>query len=60
MANEVLQRAYASFVLYRIYQDMFRCGRQERLTHAVVFVEALFFAEGQRLPAAVRLAQVVA
>ena len=60
MANVVVQRAYASFVLHRIYHDMFRRGRQERLTHAVVFDEALFFAEGQRLPAGVRLAQVVA
>lgn len=40
VANEKVQRAYASFVLYRIYQDMFRRGRQERLTHAVVFDEA--------------------
>jgi len=40
VANEAVQRAYASFVLYRIYQDMFRRGRQERLTHAVVFDEA--------------------
>lgn len=40
VANEVVQRAYASFVLYRIYQDMFRRRRQERLTHAVVFDEA--------------------
>ncbi|MBI2926045.1 MAG: ATP-binding protein [Verrucomicrobia bacterium] len=38
--NEVVQRAYASFVLYRIYQDMFRRGRQERITHAVIFDEA--------------------
>jgi hypothetical protein len=40
VANEVVQRAYASFVLYRIYQDMFRRGRQVRITHAVVFDEA--------------------
>ena len=40
VANDVVQRAYASFVLYRIYQDMFRRGRQERLTHAVIFDEA--------------------
>jgi len=40
IANDVVQRAYASFVLYRIYQDMFRRGRQERLTHAVIFDEA--------------------
>lgn len=56
----MVHRAYARFVVYRIYQDLFRRGRQERLTRAEVFVEALFFAEGQRLPAAVRLAQVVA
>jgi DNA phosphorothioation-dependent restriction protein DptH len=40
VANEVVQRAYASFVLYRVYQDMFRRGRQEWLTHAVLFDEA--------------------
>jgi hypothetical protein len=40
VANEAVQRAYSSFVLYRIYQDMFRRGRQERLTHAVIFDEA--------------------
>lgn len=40
VANEKVQRAHASFVLYRIYQDMFRRGRQKRLTHAVVFDEA--------------------
>jgi hypothetical protein len=40
VANDVVQRAFAGFVLYRIYQDMFRRGRQERLTHAVIFDEA--------------------
>jgi DNA helicase HerA-like ATPase len=40
VANDVVQRAYASFVLYRVYQDMFRRGRQERMTHAVIFDEA--------------------
>jgi len=40
VSNEVVQRAYASFVLYRVYQDMFRRGRQDRLTHAIVFDEA--------------------
>lgn len=40
VSNEAVQRAYASFVLYRIYQDMFRRGRQEQLTHAVIFDEA--------------------
>jgi hypothetical protein len=39
-ASEAVQRAYASFVLYSIYQDMFRRGRQERITHAVIFDEA--------------------
>ena len=39
-ANEAVQRAYASFVLYRVYQDMFRRGRQDRITHAVIFDEA--------------------
>jgi len=38
--NEILQRAFASFVLYSIYKDMFRRGLQNRLTHAVVFDEA--------------------
>jgi DNA phosphorothioation-dependent restriction protein DptH len=38
--SEAVQRAYASFVLYSIYQDMFRRGRPERITHAVIFDEA--------------------
>jgi hypothetical protein len=38
--SEALQRAYASFALYRIYQDMFRRGRPERITHAIIFDEA--------------------
>ncbi len=38
--NELLQRAFASFVLQNIYQAMFRRGTQERITHAVVFDEA--------------------
>lgn len=40
VSNEAMQRACAGFVLYRIYQDMFSRGRQERLTHAIVFDEA--------------------
>ena len=35
-----MQRAYASFALYSIYQDMFRRGRPDRITHAVIFDEA--------------------
>jgi len=38
--NEALQRAFSSFVLYRIYQDMFVRGRQNRVTHVVMFDEA--------------------
>jgi hypothetical protein len=38
--NAAVQRAYASFAFYRIYQDMFRRGRQDRITHAVIFDEA--------------------
>jgi DNA phosphorothioation-dependent restriction protein DptH len=40
VANEAMQRASAGFVLYRIYQDMFRRGRASKLTHAIVFDEA--------------------
>jgi hypothetical protein len=38
--SDAVQRAYASFALYSIYQDMFRRGRPERITHAVIFDEA--------------------
>ena len=38
--NEVLQRAFATFVLYNLYQTMFRRGPQQRITHAIVFDEA--------------------
>lgn len=38
--NEIVQRAFSSFVLYSIYKDMFRRGVQQRLTHAVIFDEA--------------------
>lgn len=40
VANEAMQRASAGFILYRIYQDMFRRGRATKLTHAIVFDEA--------------------
>jgi hypothetical protein len=39
-SNELLQRAFAAFVLYSIYKDMFKRGPQSKLTHAVVFDEA--------------------
>ncbi|SEM44747.1 hypothetical protein SAMN04515666_111177 [Bosea lupini] len=38
--NEIVQRAFSSFVLYSIYKDMFRRGVQQRLTHVVIFDEA--------------------
>ena len=38
--SEAMQRAYASFALYSIYQDMFKRGRPDRITHAVIFDEA--------------------
>ncbi|MFZ4779899.1 MAG: ATP-binding protein, partial [Terrimicrobiaceae bacterium] len=34
------QTAFAAFAFYRIYQDMFRRGRPDQLTHAVLFDEA--------------------
>lgn len=48
--SEPLQKAYASFSLYSIYQDMFRRGRQERITHAVIFDEAHRAAKLKLLP----------
>jgi hypothetical protein len=38
--NEVLQRAFSTFVLHNLYQSMFRRGTQSRITHAVIFDEA--------------------
>ena len=38
--SDAIQRAYASFALYSIYQDMFRRGRPDRITHAIIFDEA--------------------
>ncbi len=38
--SDAVQRAYASFAFYSIYQDMFRRGRPDRITHAVIFDEA--------------------
>jgi DNA helicase HerA-like ATPase len=38
--NEVLQRAFAAIVFYKLYKDMFRRGIQTRITHAVIFDEA--------------------
>lgn len=38
--NDNLQKAFASLVFYKLYQDMFRRGIQQRVTHAVIFDEA--------------------
>jgi len=38
--NEVLQRAFSTFVLHNLYQSMFRRGTQDRITHAIIFDEA--------------------
>ena len=38
--NDVLQRAFAALVFYKLYKDMFRRGTQARITHAVIFDEA--------------------
>lgn len=38
--NGMLQNAFAAFVLYSLYKDMFRRGVQTNITHAVVFDEA--------------------
>ncbi|HMW28566.1 MAG TPA: hypothetical protein PKE44_03240 [Plasticicumulans sp.] len=38
--NEMLQRAFATFVLHNLYQTMFRRGPQRCITHAIIFDEA--------------------
>jgi DNA phosphorothioation-dependent restriction protein DptH len=38
--NELLQRAFATFVLYSVYKDMLKRGPVDDLSHAVVFDEA--------------------
>jgi hypothetical protein len=38
--NDVLQKAFAALVFYKLYKDMFRRGTQVRITHAVIFDEA--------------------
>ena len=48
--NDTLQRAFASFVFYRLYKDMFVRGTQERITHAIVFDEAHRAARLKLLP----------
>lgn len=48
--NEVLQRAFSTFVFYNLYQSMFRRGPQQRITHAIVFDEAHRAAKLKLLP----------
>jgi DNA phosphorothioation-dependent restriction protein DptH len=38
--NEVLQQAFATFVLHNLYQQMFIRGVQNNITHAIIFDEA--------------------
>jgi hypothetical protein len=52
--NEQLQRAFATFVLYNLYQNMFRRGPQGRITHAVVFDEAHKAARLKLIPTMVK------
>lgn len=52
--NDYLQRAFATFVLYNLYQNMFRRGPQERITHAVIFDEAHRAAKLKLIPTMVK------
>jgi len=38
--NDVLQRAFATFVFYNLYQSMFKRGTHTGITHAIIFDEA--------------------
>ncbi len=38
--NELIQRAFAMLVFYKLYKDIFRRGLQSRITHAIIFDEA--------------------
>ena len=39
-SNSMLQNAFASFMFYSLYKEMFRRGVQSKMTHAIVFDEA--------------------
>lgn len=52
--NDYLQRAFATFVLYNLYQSMFRRGLQGRITHAVIFDEAHRAARLKLIPTMVK------
>ena len=48
--NDLLQQAFATFVFYNLYQNMFRRGPQQRITHAIIFDEAHRAARLKLLP----------
>lgn len=52
--NDYLQRAFATFVLYNLYQNMFKRGPQDRITHAVIFDEAHRAAKLKLIPTMVK------
>lgn len=52
--NEVLQRAFATFVLHNLYQRMFQRGVQNRITHAIIFDEAHRAAKLKLIPSMVK------
>ena len=52
--NDYLQRAFATFVLYNLYQTMFRRGIQPRITHAIIFDEAHRAARLKLIPTMVK------
>ncbi|HAS50526.1 MAG TPA: hypothetical protein DCS21_01735, partial [Gammaproteobacteria bacterium] len=52
--NDYLQRAFATFVLYNLYQTMFRRGPQSRITHAIIFDEAHRAARLKLIPTMVK------
>lgn len=52
--NDALQRAFATFVLHNLYQNMFRRGTQDRITHAIIFDEAHRAAKLKLIPTMVK------
>lgn len=52
--NEYLQRAFATFVLYSLYQNMFKRGPQDRITHVIIFDEAHRAAKLKLIPTMVK------
>jgi DNA phosphorothioation-dependent restriction protein DptH len=52
--NEHLQRAFATFVLYNLYQNMFRRGPKDKITHAIIFDEAHRAARLKLIPTMVK------